>query len=263
MVRKRMFSREITDHANFQKLPLQCQAVYLHLGMNADDDGFIGNPLGLLKQLGAKRKHLKQLVKARFVLEFQNAHEYVVCIKHWRKNNARRSDRYTPTRFSENMRKLTTKTDGTYTLATKWQPGGNQTATSEVELEVELEREVKERSSKKILLSSSSSQRKNHDDEDDEKGFFLDNLLRPYNISPKLIVASIPDFAKYQQDQLELATSEALQKYELNKSEIKRPIAWIAKTIVGCLDEIIRRPEIMLPEQTDEITEEDIERYLQ
>ena len=40
MANKRMFSKEITNTDRFQSMKLSAQALYFHLGINADDDGF-------------------------------------------------------------------------------------------------------------------------------------------------------------------------------------------------------------------------------
>ena len=40
---RRMFSDEITMSDAFLNMPTESQNLYFHLGMNADDDGFISN----------------------------------------------------------------------------------------------------------------------------------------------------------------------------------------------------------------------------
>ena len=41
MAQRRMFSKRIIESAKFLKMPISCQALYFHLGMNADDDGIV------------------------------------------------------------------------------------------------------------------------------------------------------------------------------------------------------------------------------
>ena len=43
MAEKRMFSRELVESDDFLDLPLSAQALYLHICMEADDDGFVNN----------------------------------------------------------------------------------------------------------------------------------------------------------------------------------------------------------------------------
>jgi hypothetical protein len=38
MAQRRMFSKDVTNSDVFLDLPLSTQALYFHLGMNADDD---------------------------------------------------------------------------------------------------------------------------------------------------------------------------------------------------------------------------------
>ena len=44
MAQKRMFTMKIVDSDAFLDMPLSTQALYFHLNMRADDDGFVGNP---------------------------------------------------------------------------------------------------------------------------------------------------------------------------------------------------------------------------
>ncbi len=44
MAVKRMFSSSVTETDSFLELPLKSQALYFHLGMQGDDDGFVANP---------------------------------------------------------------------------------------------------------------------------------------------------------------------------------------------------------------------------
>ena len=41
MAVKRMFSSSVTETDSFLELPLKSQALYFHLGMQGDDDGFV------------------------------------------------------------------------------------------------------------------------------------------------------------------------------------------------------------------------------
>lgn len=44
MAQRRMFSLAVTDTDAFQDMPTSSQALYFHLGMHGDDDGFVGSP---------------------------------------------------------------------------------------------------------------------------------------------------------------------------------------------------------------------------
>lgn len=129
MAEKRMFTKKIIDSDAFLDMPLSTQALYFHLNMRADDDGFINNPKRIQMTIGASYDDLKLLIAKRFVICFENG---VIVIKHWRMHNTLRKDRYNPTQYQEQFALLDVKDNNAYTeknVATTWQPNGNQVAT--------------------------------------------------------------------------------------------------------------------------------------
>jgi len=129
MAEKRMFTQKIIDSDAFLDMPLSTQALYFHLNMRADDDGFINNPKRIQRTIGASEDDLKLLIAKRFVICFENG---VIVIKHWRMHNTLRKDRYNPTHYQEQLAMLEVKGNNAYTekecgnhLATTWQPNGN------------------------------------------------------------------------------------------------------------------------------------------
>jgi hypothetical protein len=132
MAEKRMFTQKIIDSDAFLDMPLSTQALYFHLNMRADDDGFVNNPKRIQRTIGASEDDLKLLIVKRFVIGFENG---VIVIKHWRMHNTLRKDRYNPTQYQEELSRLEVKDNNAYTekqgdsLATTWQPNGNQLAT--------------------------------------------------------------------------------------------------------------------------------------
>ena len=126
MPEKRMFTKKITESDAFLEMPLSTQCLYFHLNMNADDDGFVNNPRRCVKLIGANDDDLKLLIAKAFVLAFESG---VVVIKHWWMHNTLRNDRYKPTDYIEEKQLLIKKENNAYTLATKWQPNGNQMET--------------------------------------------------------------------------------------------------------------------------------------
>lgn len=139
MAEKRMFTQKIVDSDAFLDMPLSTQALYFHLNMHADDDGFVNNPKKIQRVIGASLDDLKLLIAKRFILVFENG---VIVIKHWRMHNLLRKDRYNPTQYQDQMERLELKDNGAYTekspepleikesesMATTWQPDGNQMA---------------------------------------------------------------------------------------------------------------------------------------
>lgn len=143
MAERRMFTQKIIDSDAFLDMPLTTQALYFHLNMRADDDGFINNPKKICRMIGASEDDLKLLIAKRFVLAFEKG---VIVIKHWRMHNLIRKDRYSPTQYEDEFMSLDIKDNGSYTekmpqiqgieeygnqMATSWQPVGNQMATQD------------------------------------------------------------------------------------------------------------------------------------
>ena len=114
MAERRMFTKKVTDDDNFMQLSASAQALYLHLSMAADDDGFCNQVSISMFKAHASVQDLKALLEARYIYQFENG---VIVIKHWRMANALRKDRYTPTAFKEELARLQVKDNGSYTLA--------------------------------------------------------------------------------------------------------------------------------------------------
>lgn len=112
MAEKRMFTQKIIDSDAFLDMPLSAQALYFHLAMRADDDGFVNNPKKITRYIGSAEDDLKLLLAKRFIIIFDSG---VIVIKHWRMHNAIKKDRYHPTDYREEYASLETKENGAYT----------------------------------------------------------------------------------------------------------------------------------------------------
>lgn len=113
MAEKRMFSKTIVDSDAFLEMPLSAQALYFHLSMRADDDGFLNNAKKIQRIINASDDDLRLLVLKRFIIAFPDG---IMVIKHWRMNNYLRNDRYKPTVYQEELAMLNIKENGAYTL---------------------------------------------------------------------------------------------------------------------------------------------------
>lgn len=111
-----MFAKTIIDSDAFLDMPLSTQALYFHLSMRADDDGFINNPKKIQRMIGATDDDLKLLVAKNFIIPFESG---VVVIKHWKIHNYIQKDRYKETVYQEEKAFLTTKENNAYTLDTQ------------------------------------------------------------------------------------------------------------------------------------------------
>ena len=124
MAKRRMFSQQITESDSFLDMPLSAQALYFHLGMSADDDGFVNNPKRIQRVVGANEDDLKLLIAKNFIIAFESG---VIVIKHWKMNNYIRSDRYVETAYTEEKSTLFIKQNGAYSLTdTIGIPNGRQ-----------------------------------------------------------------------------------------------------------------------------------------
>lgn len=112
MADRRCFSMKIVDSDAFVEMPLSTQALYFHLGMRADDDGFINNPNRIARDVGASGDDLKLLIAKRFILAFENG---VIVIKHWMIHNTLRKDRLKPPHYPELASRIYIKGNDGYT----------------------------------------------------------------------------------------------------------------------------------------------------
>lgn len=113
MAERRMFAKTIIDSDAFLDMPLTTQALYFHLSMRADDDGFINNPKKIMRMIGASDDELRLLVAKSFIIPFESG---VCVIKHWKIHNYLRSDRYKPTVYVEEKSMLNIKENKAYSI---------------------------------------------------------------------------------------------------------------------------------------------------
>ena len=113
MAERRMFAKTIIDSDAFLDMPLTTQALYFHLSMRADDDGFINNPKKIQRMIGASDDDLKLLIAKNFIIPFESG---IVVIKHWKIHNYIRNDRYKETVYKEEKALLDTKDNKAYTF---------------------------------------------------------------------------------------------------------------------------------------------------
>lgn len=96
MAERRMFSKVVIDSDTFLDMPLSAQALYFHLSMRADDDGFVSSPKRIQTYVGASTDDLKILLAKHFLIPFESG---VVVIKHWKVHNYIQKDRYKETYY--------------------------------------------------------------------------------------------------------------------------------------------------------------------
>lgn len=103
MAQRRMFSKKITDTDSFLDMSLSAQALYFHLNMGADDEGFVDNVKKIQRSIGASNDDLKILIGKGFLIPFESG---VVVIRHWRIHNYIQADRFQATIYQDEKEQL-------------------------------------------------------------------------------------------------------------------------------------------------------------
>jgi len=116
-----MFSIDVTETDSFLEMPLTAQALYFHLGMRGDDDGFVSNPRSIMRVAGCSEGDLAILAEAGYIISFRSG---VIVISDWKVNNNLRNDRYKPTTFQSERSMLSETANKCYILNST--PTGNQ-----------------------------------------------------------------------------------------------------------------------------------------
>lgn len=113
MAERRMFAKTIIDSDLFLDMSLSAQALYFHLSMRADDEGFINNPRKIQRMIGASDDDMRILIAKQFIIPFESG---IVVIKHWRIHNYIQKDRFKPTMCIEEKSHISEK-NGIYDLS--------------------------------------------------------------------------------------------------------------------------------------------------
>lgn len=134
MAQKRMFSLSVTDTDKFLDMSTSAQALYFHLGMHGDDDGFVASPRKIARCVGCNDDDLRLLASKGYIIPFESG---VIVIVDWSINNTLKNDRYHKTIFSTERALLSADSAGRWVLDSSLEPERKQIGTSlEAELNV-------------------------------------------------------------------------------------------------------------------------------
>lgn len=111
MANRRMFSLDVVDTDLFLDMPASTQALYFHLGMRADDDGFVSSPKKITSMVNCGVDDLNILIAKGLVIAFESG---IVVITDWKVNNYIQKDRYKSTKYIKQKDELTVEEDGSY-----------------------------------------------------------------------------------------------------------------------------------------------------
>lgn len=112
MAERRMFANKVISSDDFLDMPATTQLLYFHLGMRADDDGFVGSPRAVMRMIGASNDDLKLLCAKDYIIPFKSG---IVLVTHWKINNYIQKDRYHETVYLSEKQGVTAKENGMYT----------------------------------------------------------------------------------------------------------------------------------------------------
>lgn len=113
MAQRRMFDIDFLGDDRFLDMPATTQLLYFHLGLRADDDGFLNNVKSIMRTCGGTEDDLKILIAKKFLIPFESG---IVVIKHWKMHNKIPKDRYKETKFLDEKALLILDDDDSYTL---------------------------------------------------------------------------------------------------------------------------------------------------
>ena len=98
MAERRMTAKSVIMTDAFMDMPLTAQALYFHLLLRADDDGFLKNLSAIRREVGASNEDIQSLIDNKFLHRFESG---VSVIRHWRVHNHIKKDRYRPSDCEE------------------------------------------------------------------------------------------------------------------------------------------------------------------
>lgn len=103
MAKRRMFSLDVIDTDHFLEMSSSAQSLYFHLGMRADDDGFVSSPKKITRAINCNEDDLELLKNEGYIIPFENG---VIVITHWKQHNHIQKDRYNSTVYHKEKEKL-------------------------------------------------------------------------------------------------------------------------------------------------------------
>ena len=109
-----MLATSIIESDLFYRLTPSSQALYVHLIMNADDDGFVDMWKGILRCLSVRQKALDDLINLGYVIIFDDD---LLLISDWLVHNKIRLDRYASGRYKNRLDTLEIHQNGRYIKA--------------------------------------------------------------------------------------------------------------------------------------------------
>ena len=109
-----MLSIPIIETDKFYNLTAASQAFYMHLNLNADDDGVVDKVNLIMTQMHLKRSCYRELVDGGYIIELE---EGLIVITHWHQHNQIRKERYIRGEHLERLSSLSLQENGRFIKA--------------------------------------------------------------------------------------------------------------------------------------------------
>ena len=116
MAKRRMLSIPIVETDRFYELKSTEQALYLHLNLNADDDGVVDRVKSIMRDTHASTKNYQSLVDGGYIIDLGKG---LALITHWNQHNKIKKDRYIPSVYHDIISKMELDPNGRYIKASE------------------------------------------------------------------------------------------------------------------------------------------------
>lgn len=255
MAEKRMFAKTIIDSDAFLDMPLSSQALYFHLSMRADDEGFVNNPKKIVRMICAAQDDLNVLILRNFVIPFDSG---IIVIKHWKMNNYLRSDRFKPTVYTRERSMLILNKNGAYSLNKN-----NVGIPNDNHISTDGQPSIDQSSLDKYRLDDDIGDSDLKKDDDDDDGAEAHNLLINFFNKGLIFENEINMFSSMLREyitryQKELVINETKHMLEHMKSKkITNRLAYLKKSLETNLKSNVTHEEIY-PTYDDDITDDEL-----
>lgn len=103
MAHRRMINQDIIDTDDFAKMTKSARYLYYELLIRADDDGFLGAPLRVVRMVECSDDDLNELINNGYIIKFKTG---IIVIRDWKLHNSIRKDIYHKTRYQEEFNML-------------------------------------------------------------------------------------------------------------------------------------------------------------
>jgi hypothetical protein len=230
-----MFSLLVIDTDIFLDMPLSSQALYFHLSMRADDDGFIGGGNKIQRMIGASSDDMKILLAKGFIFNFDTG---VCVVKHWRVHNYIQKDRYTETIYKNEKEFIVSDKNNIYHVDDTpcIQPVSKMLPQVRLELELELDKEKNKRKitkNKKVDSFDDISKLIPTEYLESFKTFYSERAARKKPMTReavKLSVKKLEDSGLSAQEKIECIENSIMNGYQgLFPKKLKKPKAPIGE----------------------------------